>query len=675
MTTYPGRWHGKRFYFGLHYDLHAGPADTDLGSRCAEEDLVPMLKLMRPDFVQTDCKGHPGYTSWLSRVPEASVSPGVVKDALTQWRTATRVLGLPLHCHYSGIWDKAAGAKHPEWCVQTHDGKAAGAPFGDSATKPAGEKMCPRSDYLEKLLIPQMFELIDRYDVNGFWVDGDLWAVEPCYCPRCRAAFTEQTGLAAPPTDEKDAHWPAWWNFTRESFEAYVTRYCEAVHEHKPGVLVCSNWLQTFKHPGEPVVPTDWISGDNAWVWGLDGSRCEARFLSTRGKPWDIMLWSFYCSHGMGKPDSPWTMKPVEMLLQEAAVLLAFGGNVQVYEAATGLRNGQLVPWRLKRLREMSRFVRARRSLCQGTETIPQIAVLHSEHHLRATPKGRNLMWNADVAPVQGAVFSLLEAHYGVDILDEWALAPRAAEFPVIVAPEQDCLSAAMVETLKRYVKGGGRLLLSGAAAYERFGGDFLGVTAGTVETNKAYHVPAGDGSVPLFSSAWRLLECTRAKALGHLGTSALLDERLLPNPAATLCQVGRGRVLYIPADVFRDFQHNRYPLTREFVRGCTQALAGRLAITIEAPVCIDVTLRRKGKRLLLHFVNRGSGIPNQPNNGAIDEVPYAGPIGIRVRLPEPPKAVRLAFERASIEWGWFGGYLDVFIPGMRIHSALVVDL
>ncbi|OPZ27677.1 MAG: hypothetical protein BWZ02_01561 [Lentisphaerae bacterium ADurb.BinA184] len=93
-TTRPlGRWHGKRRYFGLHYDLHAGEKDTELGARCGEADLGPMLELMGPDFVQTDCKGHPGYTSWFSQVPEASVSPGVVKDALLQWRAA---VALPL---------------------------------------------------------------------------------------------------------------------------------------------------------------------------------------------------------------------------------------------------------------------------------------------------------------------------------------------------------------------------------------------------------------------------------------------------------------------------------------------------------------------------------------------------------------------------------------------------
>jgi len=96
----------------------------------------------------------------------------------------------------------------------------------------------------------------------------------------------------------------------------------------------------------------------------------------------------------------------------------------------------------MKRIAEIGRFVRARRRLCEGTHTIPQIAVLHSEHHLRACVTGPHLRRFADVKPVQGAVFSLLECHYGVDILDEWALRglagrdPRAfMNFPSLLRP------------------------------------------------------------------------------------------------------------------------------------------------------------------------------------------------------------------------------------------------
>jgi len=672
MTT-SGKWHGDERYFGLHYDLHAGKGDTELGTRCSEEELVPMLKLMAPDFVQTDCKGHPGYTSWFSKVPNASVPPGLTKDALMQWRQATRKLGLPLHCHYSGVWDAAAGAKHPEWSTITADGKPAGAPFGQNAGAPTGEKMCPRSAYLDELMIPQLKELMDRYEVDGFWIDGDLWAVEPCYCDKCKAAWREQTGLAEPPVKEDDPEWSRWWNFTRESFYAVVTRYCDAVHAHKPGVLVCSNWLQTFRNPGEPTVPTDWISGDNAWVWGLDGSRCEARFLSTRGKPWDIMLWNFYCSHDMGKPESPWTVKPPQMLMQEAAVLLAFGGNVQIYEHPP-LRDGRLIPWRQKRLAEVSAFVKARRAVCQRTETIPQIAVLHSEHHLFSRVTGKNLMWSGGVTPVQGAVFALLENGYGVDILDEWALRRRIAEFPLVVAPEQTRMSDEMVADLKSYVSNGGALLLTGSDMYGRFGEEFLGFQGDVTEEKTTYALPADDGSVPLYSATWRLGKATTGESFGRLGQGCLLEDKLLDHPCAVVNRVGRGLVAYVPADLFHDFNHNRYPMTRRFAGALAERLLPDPEVRVRAPVAVDVTLRRRGATRFVHLINRASGIPNTPNNGAIDEIPAVGPVVISMKLAKRPREVALALETGKVEWQWADGRMTAKVPSVALHAAVVIE-
>ena len=668
-----GQWHGATRYFGLHYDFHAGAHDTAIGTESDPSALQRWLRLARPDFVQTDCKGHAGYTSWLSRIREASVSPGVVADSMAQWREATRRLGLPLHCHYSGIWDKAAGARHPDWCTQAADGQPGGAPAGQNAGAPTGEKMCPRSPYLDELMIPQMRELIDRYDVNGFWVDGDIWATEPCYCPRCREAYARETGGAEPPRDETDPNWPAWWAFTLRSFEAYVTRYCEAVHAHRPGVLVCSNWLQTFRNPGEPRVPTDWISGDNAWVWGFDASRCEARFLSTRGKPWDIMLWAFTCSHGMGKPDSPWVAKPVPMLQQEAALMCAFGGNVQIYENPH-IRTGRLVPWRMSRLGQVGRFVKARRALCQGTQTVPQVAVLHSETHAYATIKGRNLMWSVDTAPVQGAVYALLENHYGVDVLDEWALLPRLAEFPAVVVPEQHALSEAMLQALKQYVADGGRLRVSGAESHGRCGADFLGVTAGEVRPKATLHVPAEEGMVPLYSESWRLPVATTARVISHPGHTQSPDADLLTSPAFAINRVGRGRVGYLPAAVFRDFAHNRYAMTRAFIGACARALIGRLPLGIEAPVGIDAVLRRKGRRLIVHLINRTSGLPNQPNAGAIDAIPRVGPVRIRMKLAAKPRSIRKAFEPGDMAWTATSSLLRITLPSVALHAAVVID-
>jgi len=199
-NLYAGKWHGKQYYFGFHSDLHVDPDDHEIGARCDEKDLVSLLRLVEADFAQTDCKGHPGYTSWFSRTPGASVAPGIIKEPLKEWRAATQKLGLPLHCHYSGIYDKAAGIKHPDWCIRDKSGNLVNSP-GWYGPEGAGDKMCPRSPYVDELMIPQLIEVIDKFQVDGFWIDGDIWAMDMCYCDRCRQAFKEKTGIAEPPTD------------------------------------------------------------------------------------------------------------------------------------------------------------------------------------------------------------------------------------------------------------------------------------------------------------------------------------------------------------------------------------------------------------------------------------------------------------------------------------------
>jgi len=653
--VYEGEWYGDECYYGLHYDFHAQKRDTDIGAHATAGELVPLLRLMAPDYIQTDCKGHAGYTSWFSRAPAACVSPGVVRDALAGWREAARRLGVPLHCHYSGIWDAAAGEKHPEWRRVNADG----------TRDPS--KMCVRGGYLEGLLIPQLRELIDRYEVDGFWVDGDIWAAAPCWCERCKAAFTEKTGIPEAPLSPQDPDWNAWILFTLESYNEYVTRYCDFVHEYKPGVKVCANWIQTIHNPGRPAVPTDWISGDNPHSHGQDRARCEARFISTRGKPWDIMLWNFYKSG-----DGPWIVKPLDMLKQEAAFILPFGGSLQVYENPGALRDGRLAGWRMKRLGELGRWVKKRRELCRNTQTIPQVAVLLSEAHVRANLTS-DIFGSADIEAARSALYAALENNYGADLMDEWALTPRLSQFPIVIAPEQDDMSDEMVAALKTYVRAGGALLLTGAAAYERFGGDFLGVEGDVVEDDKAYHVPGLDGAVAAPSPRWRLVETRGARAVKPLLENRLLSSRKGRYVSAALNDVGDGRVAYAPFALFAAYGVERSRLLRAFIGDILAELAGDLEIRVEAPSFIDAVFRRRGATRIIHLVNRATGAPVQWDNSAVDEIPRAGPVKITMRTAEEPESVFEAFEGGAPEWHWRDGRLSIGLRSVHIHSAIVV--
>lgn len=651
-------------YFALHYDLHAGPNDTRLGLRCSPDELVPMLNRMGPEFVQTDCKGHRGYTSWFSQTPTASVPAKLRKDALQQWRQATRKLGLPLHCHYSGIWDDAAWERFPAWRA---------VPPGKELPESYHGRMCLRSGYLHELLIPQMIELIDRYEVDGFWVDGDIWAVVPCYCDACRAEYRKRFGRNPPrKTDHPD--WPQWWGFTLDSFVGYVRTYARAVHEHAPGVRVCSNWLHTYRCPVADPTGVDFISGDNSHLGGLDASRCEARYIATHGLPWDIMIWGFYFSQGRhGDPKHPGVCKPVQMLQQEAAVILSLGGGVQVYEHPE-VRDGRLVDWRQERFGQVGRFVKARRSFCGPSESVPQVAVLHSDVHLRKTTRGDNLMYSPDKTSVGGATWALLENHYGVDLFDEPHLLDRLDDYPILVAPERNAMSDEMVQALRRYVHEGGRLFLSGADAWERFGGSFLGVRKGRLESGARFFLNSDDGMVPVWSETWRLSTPTKAEGIGTLGRTSLPDDELLPNASAFLRRLGKGTVLYAPFDLFADYHRSRYPMTRDWVGTMMHHLAGRRPIEIRAPRCVDVSLRRQPGRTIVHLVNRATGLPKSLGDGAVDEIPLVGPVFITLRTTRKPDRVREVFEKARLKWQSTSRTVTAEIGRVHIHAAVVFE-
>jgi hypothetical protein len=177
-----------------------------------------------------------------------------------------------------------------------------------------------------------------------------------------------------------------------------------------------------------------------------------------------------------------------------------------------------------------------------------------------------------------------------------------------------------------------------------------------------------------VYSKTWRLGQTTTGEACGWLGRGCLLEDQQTTHPAVTINRVGDGLVAYVPADIFRDFQHNRYPLTRTFIGGLINRLMPDPDILVSAPPSVDVTLRQRGNTRFIHFVNRSSGIPNLPNNGAIDNIPSVGPVSVRMRLEQQPHTVGLALESGELEWSWDNGVLAVRISAVAIHCALQVE-
>ena len=70
----------KDSYFGLHFDFHANEETRDIGAEFDGAVLERILREVKPDFIQCDTKGHPGYSSYPTKV--GTPAPGLRRDIL-----------------------------------------------------------------------------------------------------------------------------------------------------------------------------------------------------------------------------------------------------------------------------------------------------------------------------------------------------------------------------------------------------------------------------------------------------------------------------------------------------------------------------------------------------------------------------------------------------------------
>ena len=71
--------------------------------------------MIRKRGVEDGCKGHPGLSSYPTKV--GNQAPGFVGDPLRVWRQVTAERGVALYMHYSGVWDSEAIRRHPDWAA------------------------------------------------------------------------------------------------------------------------------------------------------------------------------------------------------------------------------------------------------------------------------------------------------------------------------------------------------------------------------------------------------------------------------------------------------------------------------------------------------------------------------------------------------------------------------
>ncbi len=629
-------------FWGLHFDKHAEINDAHLGATLTEAMVDSMLRLARPDFIEVDCKGHPGISSYPTEVGQQAASYD--KDPLALFRKVTEEHQVALYVHYSGVWDFNYAKNHPE----------------DARIKPDGtpddHNISFWGNYPDKLLIPQLKEIALKYKVDGAWIDGECWAVEPDYRPEALKEFTRETGITKIPRSPDDPNYKLFLEFNRKKFLSYIDYYTKKAHQAAPQFQICSNWAFSAMVPEKMPkdMQLDFLSGDYDPDDALNIANWHSRGLACQGQPFDLFAWSFI---------RQFVPKTALQLCQEAASVISLGGGCSVYFRQN--KDMSLQPASFSIMKEVADFMIPRREFCHGVKPLPQVGLFYSTAGWK--DQVDVVYRTSGIDGIRGILNALLDGQQAVDLLMTHHMEEKMNDYPVIVVPEWKTIEPDIIARLHEYVRNGGNLLVIGADATTLFD-DLLGVK---ISDKSAAQSLGYDQRFVDIHNPYRVVECQPAtQEFARLYTTN--DFRFPAGVAATIRNYGKGKVAGVYMDMGSSYLSTTSPVFRDFLSGIIAELFPDPLVKISGSHRVNVVPTSKDGRLLVQLINTSGDHANKNVKG-IDDIPTLTNLKVSVKTGKKPRKVLLQPDGRSLKFAYSDGRTTFVIPELKIHHIVEI--
>ena len=646
----------KDSIFGLHFDFHAGEKNVPIGNTTTEEMVQKIIDDIKPDFIQCDSKGHPGYTSFPSKLGN---NAPIEKDILKIWREVTEKNDVALYTHYSGVVDIKATKEHPEWCVE----------YPNKGEKVQNGNTIMFCDYKDEILIPQLKEFAEDYKTDGVWVDGDCWGVLRDQSEETAKKFFEKYNCEKLPKERGDEYFDEYLDMLREAFIDYLKDYTTRIHAEYPDYQIASNWAFTTYMPQAVCADIDYISGDVYALDVINHLKYESKFMSQQKVPWDLMSWSMSLIPAVeGDPTGNgqyFASKTPVQLQQEASIVLAHGGAFQIYY--TQNKDGSVNLDKIKSSIGLSDFCNARKPFCHRAESKAEIAVFYSGKTAYKIANEAYGFMDGTLKFVWGNVELMSSLGTAVDFIHEDTLNEKIDTYSLIVVPEWHYLENK--EQLLKFAENGGKLLVIGCKA-TKFFEEELGVSVDNINENSRFFVRQGYATSSI-GKPTSIADITvkDAKVIDYIYEDY---EGKNSKEIATVRDYGKGKIAGIYFDMGLLYEKIKDIRLSDFVKGVVDELLPEKLVEVTGSRNVEVTAREKDGKLCINLVNT-SGPHADPTVLVYDYVPSVFDITVKVKC-DKPKKVFLEPAHTEMEYIYENGILEVKIEKLEMYDILTIE-
>jgi len=665
----------------VHLDFHTSPLIGDVAADWDPEVFADTMEGAHVGSVTLFATCHHGMAYYPSKVVPAH--PALRCDLLGEQIAALRSRGIKTPVYVTVGWNVSAAERHPEWMQVRLDGMLV-RPAATEAPWGAWPTMCLNGGYADELEAV-VAELLDAYELDGFFFDIVRYDAEACACqvclPELRAfAAAEASSI----TDE----------VLRRRFHDRVTRrwmrrMSALVRSHRPdaGIFYNSRWgmqvaqeVDVYSHLEIESLPTG--------GWGYGFFPLWARFGRTLGLPFLGMTGRFALSWadwgGLKHPDA---------LRYDVAQVLAAGGRISVGDQLPS--RGRLEPAVYKVIGEVFEAVERAERYCDGATPVPEVAILvqHPDRYRRGRGSGSDHL--------DGCGRMLLELHHDFDVVTPDSFTP--GRYDLVVVPDVGPADTRTGELLRLHVAAGGALLFSHEALTGADGSFVIGGLAGIerlgpTATNPDYYCVTDErlasravhldfpytnykGGVRVATKAGTEVlavalpshfDRTAEHFSSHFITAPLGGQARADasTPAITLA----GRVAYLHGPVFAEHERFGHVHHRELVGRLLALLLPDPAVSTDAPSTATVVLHRQGDHHVVHIVNYHA---ERRPPGFIESLGEPVPLHDVSLTLRTSTAIRRAFTLyggAELAITIDGTHVGVTVPRVGVHELVVFE-
>ncbi len=359
---------------------------------------------------------------------------------------------------------------HPDWVQVYEDGTKALDIYG------TGISACPNNPGYRKWQGDVIKDLC-KYDIDGVFLDGDIFFQKTCFCDVCKEKFREKYGFDLPSKrDRLNPNWRYLREFQIDSLTEYVEYLHRALRDERPqSLLYCNaglrtaNWA-TGRQNRRLMDAQEMLLAEGGFLYGnlnntpIWRTECEDKLCVTQsgGKP---------VISGMAVDHKGWNWYQLPPGEYKQMMFAAVATGAHIYAGMSSPQNN--IDTLIDNINSVYHFIRKNENKLYPTKSLAKTAIVWSnvnaDYYKGGSIKKTDFTQEASFTNIgdlhkefEGFYETCFRNHVPVDVIDEVSLIDKSLNnYDVIMLPNIACMSEKEVEAVKEFVKNGGTLISS----------------------------------------------------------------------------------------------------------------------------------------------------------------------------------------------------------------------